>query len=926
MRNQNYKISLVAFLLLFIGTVNAQAPDKFNYQAVVRNASGAIISNQAVAVRFTVHDITASGATVYQETQSLTTNQFGLVNTAVGNGTVVSGTFAGITWGNGAKYLQVEIDPAGGSSYTDLGAAQLLSVPYALYAANSPAGATGPTGATGATGSGGGATGPTGPTGSQGSQGIAGATGAQGGQGLAGPTGPQGTQGVAGATGAQGTQGSQGIQGVAGPTGAQGIQGVAGATGAQGLPGATGAGVAGPTGPTGPAGSGSLPSGTSGQTLRHDGTTFVATSNLYNNGTSVGIGTTAPGMELDIVGTGFNNGSLGIRSQFNTWDHIYFTHDGSTAGMTVGGGSLSIKVGSGSTGTYGDVSQNYTEAIRVAAATANVGIGTSTPGAKLEVAGQVKITGGTPGAGKVLTSDAVGLATWEDPGTGSLPSGTSGQTLRHDGTSYVSNSNLINDGTNLGVGVATPGKKLDVSGTGGLRVSSTNAGSGTSDWIAGNFGGTAGDRVVMGNINGLASIGSHNNALTVWANLAINPGGGNVGIGMGTALPNAPLQLANSLVNRKIVLFETANNDHQFLGFGVNSGMLRYQVANSGDNHVFFAGASTTTSTELMRITGTGDVGIGTNAPGAKLEVAGQVKITGGTPGAGKVLTSDATGLASWQPAGTGSLPVGTSGQTLRHDGTSYVSNSFLYNNGTNIGIGTAAPSGTVHIVTPNSDGNVTAWGTGQVVIGQAGPTGAGLGISYSSTNGAVYLSALQPNTTWRNMAFRANDHVFLNGNVERMRLTAAGGLGLGVTAPISQLANTTVNNIGMDGQGVNTNSLTWSQNNTGFTAAIYNQSTANGANGLIVKTAGTNGNQRILDLSTGASGSVGTCVMTVLSNGNVGVGMASPAAKLQVAGDIYSSTAGSGLILKSPNGNCWKVTVDNSGNPTFPFTAIACP
>ncbi len=1095
MKNQNYKISLVAFLLLFIGTVNAQAPDKFNYQAVVRNASGAIISNQAVAVRFTIHDITASGATVYQETQSLTTNQFGLVNTAVGSGTVVNGTFTGITWGNGAKYLQVEIDPAGGSSYTDLGAAQLLSVPYALYAANSPAGATGPTGLAGATGAPG-ATGPAGNDGATGQQGVTGATGATGATGSGGgatgptgPTGPQGIQGVAGATGAQG------LQGLAGATGAQGIQGVpgaTGATGAQGLQGPTGAGIAGPTGPTGPAGTGSLPSGTSGQTLRHDGTAFVATSNLYNNGTNVGIGTTAPGMQLDITGQGYNNGTLGIKSQFNTWDHIYFTHDGTTAGMTVGGGELSIKVGSGATGTYGDVAQNYVEAIHVTPSgnvglgtatpstklevagqvkitggtpgagkvltsdatglatwqpagtgslpagttgqtlrhdgtsyvsnsnlvndgtnvgvgtstptakldvagqfqvtnngsvpvtinsnnftflnlnrvsggaaisftnnsngakrslafgnlgqlgffhpdstfgqlleidqSGNMGIGTTTPGAKLEVAGQVKITGGTPGAGKVLTSDATGLATWQPAGTGSLPVGTSGQTLRHDGTSYVSSSTLINDGTNVGVGVATPGKKLDVSGTGGLRVSSTNAGIGIGDWIAGNFGGTAGDRVVTGVLNGTAAIGGHNNALTAWANLSINSGGGNVGIGMGTAVPNAPLQFGNGLVNRKIVLFETANNDHQFLGFGINSGMLRYQVANSGDNHVFFAGASTTTSTELMRITGTGNVGIGTNAPGAKLEVAGQVKITGGTPGAGKVLTSDATGLATWQPAGTGSLPVGTLGQTLYHDGTSYVSNSFLYNNGTSIGIGTAAPAGTVHIVTPNSDGNVSTWGTGQVVIGQAGTTGSGLGISYSSTNGAVYMSALQPGVTWRNMAFRANDHVFLNGNVERMRLTAAGNLGLGVTAPISQLANTTVNNIGMDAQGVNTNSLTWSQNNTGFTAAFYNQSTANGANGLLVKTAGTNGNQRILDLSTGASASVGTSIMTVLSNGNVGVGTASPTAKLQVAGDIYSSTAGSGLILKSPNGNCWKITVDNSGNPTFPFTAIACP
>ncbi len=52
----------------------------------------------------------------------------------------------------------------------------------------------------------------------------------------------------------------------------------------------------------------------------------------------------------------------------------------------------------------------------------NVGIGTTTPGAKLEVAGQVKITGGTPAQGKVLTSDANGLANWEAAG-GACPSG-----------------------------------------------------------------------------------------------------------------------------------------------------------------------------------------------------------------------------------------------------------------------------------------------------------------------------------------------------------------------------------------------------------------------------------------------------------------------------------------------------------------------
>lgn len=57
-----------------------------------------------------------------------------------------------------------------------------------------------------------------------------------------------------------------------------------------------------------------------------------------------------------------------------------------------------------------------------------------------------------------------------------------------------------------------------------------------------------------------------------------------------------------------------------------------------------------TLARELMAFEpSTGDVGIGTTSPGAKLEVAGQVKITGGAPGNGKILTSDAGGLASWQ-------------------------------------------------------------------------------------------------------------------------------------------------------------------------------------------------------------------------------------------------------------------------------------
>ncbi len=79
-------------------------------------------------------------------------------------------------------------------------------------------------------------------------------------------------------------------------------------------------------------------------------------------------------------------------------------------------------------------------------------------------------------------------------------------------------------------GAALPGG-TEVSGTSGLKVSSTNAGSGTTDWIAINAGGTAGDRVVAGNLFGKANIGAHNNTLTAWSDLTLNSGGGTVIVG-----------------------------------------------------------------------------------------------------------------------------------------------------------------------------------------------------------------------------------------------------------------------------------------------------------------------------------------------------------------------------------------------------------
>ena len=132
---------------------------------------------------------------------------------------------------------------------------------------------------------------------------------------------------------------------------------------------------------------------------------------------------------------------------------------------------------------------------------------------------------------------------------------------------------------------------------------------------------------------------------------------GNVGIG--TSTPHALLQLGNTIANRKLVLYESANNDHEFLGFGINGQTLRYQVANPNDNHVFFSGNGAAASRELLRITGSGDVGIGTSDPRAGLHI--DRPESGSTTAIGVLLSGGSSGNPSIELrggiSGGGNLP-----------------------------------------------------------------------------------------------------------------------------------------------------------------------------------------------------------------------------------------------------------------------------
>jgi hypothetical protein len=112
-----------------------QAPNLLNYQGVARNSVGNVLPNKEIKLRLSIRDGSAAGPIVYTETRTLTTNPVGLFNVQVGSGgaTNVTGTIAGINWGAGAKYMQVEVDPNNGNSFVSIGTNQLLSVPYAIY-------------------------------------------------------------------------------------------------------------------------------------------------------------------------------------------------------------------------------------------------------------------------------------------------------------------------------------------------------------------------------------------------------------------------------------------------------------------------------------------------------------------------------------------------------------------------------------------------------------------------------------------------------------------------------------------------------------------------------------------------------------------------------------------------------------------------
>jgi hypothetical protein len=363
-----------------------------------------------------------------------------------------------------------------------------------------------------------------------------------------------------------------------------------------------------------------------GGTLTANITIASAGFNLALNGAgNFGIGIAAPTARLHIAQTLTGSTPMAV---------IDNGHASGDASLRFSAGATHYVIGSDASANAFVISNNSTglgTADRFTiASTGNVGIGTATPTQIIDIVGNVKFSGALmpnnlPGtSGQVLTSAGAGVApTWTNVTTGS---GTINKlTFWNTSTTISANTNLHwdNAGENLGIGWSAPERNLHLHRASAAETyakftnTTTTIGAGNGFEIGINA--TPGD-VLLRNYENTSMQFLTNNLERMRITSA-----GNVGIGITT--PNAPLQFANAIVPRKVVLWEGANNDHQFYGFGLSTNILRYQTDATVADHVFFAATSATTSNELMRIEGTGNVGIGTGSPVNKLDVEGGVAI-----------------------------------------------------------------------------------------------------------------------------------------------------------------------------------------------------------------------------------------------------------------------------------------------------------
>ncbi len=443
----------------------------------------------------------------------------------------------------------------------------------------------------------------------------------------------------------------------------------------------------------------------------------------------------------------------------------------------------------------------------------------------------------------------------------------------------------------------------------------------------GNTNNAFGTQALYGNTTGYSNVAVGTKAL--WTN---QTGNNQVAIG-DSALINSVLS-GNTAVGSKAGYFNNGSNN-VFLGYqaGYNAtGNNKLYIANSSTNPPIIYGDFSNNTLGLGTITPNSTYGY------AKVEIASEgygsptdllIRNAVNDPGY-------APGLIFQHARGTLATPLTVNNgdylsaiYTMNYDGSNYVLSA-----GLDIFADGAIAAGIVPtrlmFNTMNTTGNYAARLTikndGKVGIGTTNPSSLlsnnngstagidGFGLNTNSFNwsmsgaigyvGGIFNASTGANTSGLVVKVAgtgiSNRILDLSTNATQnapgtpvMIVSGNGTVGIGTGSPISQLANTGTNIIGIDGQGINSPSIAWASNVIGYTAAFYNASSNPIAHGINIKIAGTGTNNRILDLSTSPTQlGVGTSVLVANGNGTVGIGTAAPNSTLQVDGSIAIGTS----------------------------------